>query len=140
MRISRDSVSVAREIESSPDPLVSRLLSARVRFNEEYADEEDSEWLLSVIVVEPGDTLRELDAEMDGQLLANVFARTVHGDPRFKPPCETLEEYAGFYELLFILSDAGHGLSMIVPKTEGINGDLLAMCRRWATPAQEIPE
>ena len=140
MRIYRDAESIAHEIESSRDPLISKLLAARVHQGLEYQDEDNPEWLLSVIVVEPGDTLADLNPEANGELLANAWSGTKYFEPNYRPPCETLEEYPTFYELLFVLSDWGNGLSLIVPKEEGIDPDLLTMCKRWATPAEEIPE
>jgi hypothetical protein len=42
------------------------------------------------------------------------------------------------YEMLFIQSDEGHALVILIPKTAGIDPELLAMCAQYATPAQEL--
>ena len=139
MRLLRDPLSITAEIESSPDPLVSKLLAARVEFNRQYEDEYEPGELLNVIVIEAGDTLQVLDAEMGGHFLSNAYSAKRFGDAGFKPCWETLEEYSTFYEMLFIQSDEGHGLAVIVPKEEGIDPELLVLCERHATPAQELP-
>ena len=71
---------------------------------------------------------------MNGCFLINHYSRRRLGDPGFMPCFETLEEHATVYEMLFIQSDEGHALVILVPKTSGIDADLLAMCAQYATP------
>lgn len=73
------------------------------------------------IVVEPGDTVAELEAETGWPILDDPFY-------------ESLEEHDAFYEMLFITTDDGFGITLFVPKAENISGDLLVMCRSQATP------
>ena len=40
------------------------------------------------------------------------------------------------YEMLFILNDDGCGITVFIPKKEGVSGDLLALCAQFSTPAQ----
>ena len=37
--------------------------------------------------------------------------------------------------MVFIISDDGYGIEVWIPKTEGIDPDLLAMCKAFAVPA-----
>ena len=54
-------------------------------------------------------------------------------------PClETLEEHATLYEMLFIQSDEGHALVLLIPKTPAIDPELLALCAQYETPAEEL--
>jgi hypothetical protein len=60
------------------------------------------------------------------------------GHPDFTPSCETPEEHPGCYEMVFILNDDGFGIEIFIPKTGGIDADLLAMCAEYATHRKTI--
>src|ERR1019366_1611891 len=85
-----------------------------------------------MIVVEPGDTVDALEEESSCRILRNLFDKTRFGDPDFAPSCEALEEHSTCYEMVFILNDDGLGISIFIPKTKGIDADLLAMCAIYA--------
>lgn len=106
------------------------------RFAEICADEpyrEDRHGYM--IVVEPGDRTDELEAESNCAILQNVFDDARLGDPDFFPCCEVLEEHPGCYEMVFLLNDDGFAIDIFIPKEEGIDPDLLAMCAAYAVPA-----
>lgn len=86
-------------------------------------------------VVEPGDRLDALNHQIGFSILTNRFDGTHFGDSGFTPSFEILEEHAGCYEMVFIISDDGFGVEVFIPKRPGIDPDLLAMCARYATPA-----
>ena len=90
------------------------------------------------IVVEQGDTVAALEKETNYPLLGSLFDDSRYGDPDFSPSYEALEEHAGCYEMVFILNDEGFGFTVFVPKIEGIDVDLLAMCVRYAAPAPAL--
>jgi len=75
---------------------------------------------------------------MNGCFLTNHYSRRPLGDPAFEPCFETLEEYPTVFEMLFIQSDEGHALVILIPRTSGIDPELLALCADYATPAQEL--
>ena len=94
-----------------------------------------------MVVVEPQDTTDLIEQETGCPILTNPYQETRFGDPDFSPLCETLEEHHGkngtiCYEMLFILNDDGFGITVFIPKKEGVSGDLLALCAQFATPAQ----
>lgn len=62
-----------------------------------------------MIVVEPGDSIESLESETCCSILHNAFDDTHFGDFDFTPCFEALEEHAGCYEMVFILSDSGFG-------------------------------
>ena len=135
MRILRDTESINAEISENADPQIANQLTRHLRFDAEYHDPDVGN-LLTVFVVEPGDTLPTIDHAMDGCFLTNHYSRRQLGDPDFVPCFESLEEHATFYEVLFIQSDEGHALVILVPKAQGIDRDLLSLCARYATPAE----
>jgi hypothetical protein len=49
---------------------------------------------------------------------------------------DVLEEHDACFELVFAEGDAG--TVIFIPKTEGIDADLLAFCRAYAEPAPDL--
>ena len=92
-----------------------------------------------MIVVEPGDTVRELEQESSCAILHDLFDDIPFGDPEFTPSFDILEEHHACFEMLFITNDDGFGITLFIPKTEGIDADLLAMCAEYATAAHADP-
>jgi hypothetical protein len=88
-----------------------------------------------MIVVEPGDTVQELEQESSCCIGHDLFDDIPFGHPDFTPSFEILEEHHGCFEMLFITNDDGFGITFFIPKTEGIDADLLAMCAEYATAA-----
>ena len=75
---------------------------------------------------------------MDGCFLTNHWSGRRLGDPGFSPCFETLEEYPTLFEMLFIQSDEGHALVLLIPKRSDIDQDLRSLCAKHATTAQEL--
>ncbi|MCX7178499.1 MAG: hypothetical protein NTX56_06870 [Proteobacteria bacterium] len=92
------------------------------RFAEVFADEPyDAEQHGYFIVVEPGDTLEQLDQEC-GLPILEYF--------------ECVEDHHEFFEIVCILNDDGFGISCYVPRhTEGIDTRLLSVLEAAAIPA-----
>jgi hypothetical protein len=88
-----------------------------------------------MIVVEAGDTAGTVEKESGCPILHGYFDDVRFGDPSFAPSFEALEEHAGCYEMVFILNDDGFGVDIFIPKSEGIDAELLALCRAYAIPA-----
>ncbi|MBP8285450.1 MAG: hypothetical protein KAX57_01280 [Rhodoferax sp.] len=73
-----------------------------------------------ILIVELGDTLANLDAQLGFPILANRH--------------ESVLEHTHWYELVYVLGQDGFGIEVFVPK--GIDlPELLAMCRLYAVPA-----
>ena len=137
MRFLRDTSSINSEIKENPDPAIANLLTRHLEFGAEFNPDDPAD-LLTVFVIEPGDTLTTIDAAMNGCFLTNHYSGRRFGDPGFAPCFETLEEYPTLYEMLFIQSDEGHALVVLIPKTSAIDPELLALCAQHATPAEEL--
>ena len=78
------------------------------------------------VVPEPGETIPQLVEALGTDLL------TVDGCPLW----ELIDEHPTCYEFVIVMSDAGEGAEVFIPKT-GMAADLLALCQLHATPAQE---
>ena len=72
-----------------------------------------------LIVVEPGDSVQDLEEESGCPF--SCF--------------EVLEELATCYEMVFVPGDGDFGIVIFIPKVEGIDADLLAVCAEYAIPA-----
>lgn len=88
------------------------------------------------LVVEQGDPLHVLEQQLGFSVLHDRLNWTHFNEPGFARPFEFIEEHSGYFEMVFVLSDDGYGVEIFVPKS-GADPDLLAMCRRYAIPAQE---
>jgi hypothetical protein len=95
------------------------------------------------IVVEGGDAASEIEATVGWPILHGLFDDLPYTDPDFQPCSEILEEHRNehscIYEMVFISSDDGTFACLLIPDEEGIDADLLAVCRSWATPAVSTP-
>jgi len=116
------------------DPDIRQLVERR--FHEICAGEPyDRDVHGEMIVVEPGDSLCDLENETGLPIATNPFDDVRFPDPAFTPVCEALEEHAACYEMTFILTDDGCGVSLFIPKQLGIDAELLALCARFSVPA-----
>ena len=86
-------------------------------------------------LVEPGDSIAEVEAATSCQVIHDRFNNSRYGDATFQPSFEWLVEHPTFYEAVFVISDDGYGIDLIIPKAIGIEADLLAMCAEYAVPA-----
>ena len=89
------------------------------------------EMFVSVIIVEAGDTVEDIEEEIGFSILINLFDDIIYPDPDFMPSCEALEDHGGCYEMLFILSDGDEAIEIFIPKA-GVDPLLLAMCSQFA--------
>ena len=96
-----------------------------------------------MVVVEVGDTVEQLEQEIRLPILHGLFDDVPFGHPDFAPCFEILEEHRNgnscIYEMVFISNDDGAATALFIADTEGIDADLLAMCRSFATPAVNMP-
>ena len=92
-----------------------------------------------LIVVEGGEAVSEIEQAAGFPILTGLFDDLPYTDPGFQPCSEILEkftyEHGCIYEMVFIGNDDGAATAIFIADTEGIDADLLAMCRSFATPA-----
>lgn len=138
MIVLRDPQSVGKVTDSYIRELVA-LRFAQIMAGEPY----DYDRHGYMVVVELGDTVEKLEQEIGLPILHGLFDDLQFGDPDFTPCFEILEEHRNgntcIYEMVFISNDDGAATALFVPDQEGIDADLLAMCRSFATPALNMP-
>jgi hypothetical protein len=119
MLLIKDLPSVSRIADSS----LRDLLIARARELQPYLDGDDLSELVTFLVVEPGDSLTAIDEQLGFRLLGDELRRF-----------EIITDHAAWYEIVFILSDDGAGIEVLVPKHIAIDPELLRMCADHALP------
>jgi hypothetical protein len=138
MIVLRDPRSVVQVADSYIRELVA-LRFAQVMAGEPYDDDRHG----YMVVVEVGDTVEQLEQEISLPILHGLFDDAPFGHPDFAPCFEILEEHRNgntcIYEMVFISNDDGAATALFVPDQEGIDADLLAMCRSCATLAVSTP-
>lgn len=117
------------QINSIIDPDIHKLVILRLA-------QLDSNLPVRMIIVQPGDTLLDIEKEMGFPILTNLFDDISYPYPDFIPSCEALEDYGGCYEMLFILGDGDDAVEIFIPKT-GVDPLLLSMCSRFAIMATQ---
>ena len=119
------------------DPDIRRLVKERID-QVINGDKYDPEIHGEFTVVETGDSIDSLEEESGCPLTTSPFTEARYPDPEFAPIWEALLEHETCYELVFIFTDDGAGVSMFVPKSMGINAELLALCARYGEPVPAV--
>ena len=111
------------------------------RINDLGGESFDSNELGYFLVVESSDTLEALSAQLGFDMLRNRFTGIRFNATGFTPSFEFIEEFPACYDMVFVLDDTGIGVEIFVPKEEGIDPDLIAMCRMYAytAPPEDSP-
>jgi hypothetical protein len=91
-----------------------------------------------IVVIEAGDSLDDISSAIDFNILTNSFTGLRFGEPGYEPTFEVLEESPDCYELVFTHGDGDDGIVIFIPKVVGIDPELLAYCRMYATAAPGV--
>ena len=87
------------------------------------------------VLVEVGDSIAEIEATTGCQLMYCLSKDSRYDESKVQPSFEWLVEHPTYYEAVFIISDDGYGVDLLIPKLLGIDDDLLAICVKYAVPA-----
>jgi hypothetical protein len=112
------------QLHSITDPDILKLVKLR-------HDQLGDEMFGSVIIIEAGDSLSDIEEEIGFSILTNLFDDIRYPDPDFVPCFEVLEDHGGCYEMVFILSDCDEAVEIFIPK-HGVDPLLLSMCSQFA--------
>lgn len=126
----RNSADMDRALVSLLDPALRRLLT--LRRDQLAEDGLDLEEIVHIIIVRPGDTLAEVEAEAGVAIATNLVDGKRLGDPDFQALFEHVTRNDGYLEAVMILSDDGFGLVLFVPDTIEIDPAISLLLRRHA--------
>ena len=126
-------------IDQISNPAIRELVQQRI--NDLGGEAFDSNELGYFLVVESSDTLEAWSAQLGFDMLRNRFTGIRFNATGFTPSFEFIEEFPACYDMVFVLDDTGIGVEIFVPKEEGIDPDLIAMCRMYAytAPPEDSP-
>ena len=111
------------------------------RINDLGGEAFDSSELGYFLVVESSDTIEAIQKQVGFNILQNRFTGIRFNATGYTPSFEFIEEFPACYDMVFVLDDTGIGIELFVPKEEGIDPDLIAMCRMYAytAPPEDAP-
>lgn len=131
------------QLTAIANPYIRQLAGLRFSQLESHDDPDAPDADGYFIVVEAGDAVSEIERATGFPILRSLFDDLPFGDPDFYPCTEILEEHRNaqicIYEMVFIGSDDGAFTCLLVPDEEGIDEQLLALGRSFATPAMTSP-
>lgn len=129
----RDAQAMRLTIQSTADMALRSLLERRFE-QFDTIDGYDLGEVAHFLVVQPGDTMEGVDAALGFPILANLVDGTPYGAPDFTPSTEWISDHGDWFEMAYVLSDDGFGWIVFVPKADGVDANLLAMCADHALP------
>ena len=94
-------------------------------------DQLGDEMFGSLIIVEVGDSLSDIEQEIGFSIMTNLFDDVRYPDTDFVPFFEALEDHGGCYEMLILFSDGDDAIEIFIPK-DGVDPLLLSMCSQFA--------
>lgn len=122
--------------QSDLDPHLLALLAER--YDQLTADlDGDPDGYVQVLIVEPEDTLSEIEDALGFSPLVNFVDGAHYGEREFTPSWEWLADHDGWFELVFVLSDDGAGALVFVPDHPGVDPELLSACVDYAAQSAD---
>jgi hypothetical protein len=115
MHFYRNTIFLQTSVTFESDTQLQGLIAQRLLDLADY-DESLSE-LIHILVIEPSDTLTDVDAELGFSLTDR--------------PWDVVESYPGWYEITVVLSDDGFGWVIYVPKHANTDPALLEQCANY---------
>lgn len=116
MNIIRTSEAMARALDSPLDPELHELLGAYWASLEEFG----AELLAEVVIVEAGDTLEQVE---------QAYGRRLVADRQFTFTVELITQHDHWFDVVWIISDDGFGLVLLIQIHPDTDARLLAACR-----------
>lgn len=118
------------DLDSLEDPELLALVRQRIADTAEYVDHFSE--LVFFVIVQPGDDIATVDEALGFTVIANRFDGIPFGQAGFTPSWDVLAEFPSWFEMVYVLSDDGNGVTVFVSKASGTPEELLAMCRAFA--------
>jgi len=115
-------------IQQMSNIAISKIVQERI--NDIGGDVFDAAEVGYFLVVESGDTIEAINAQLGFDILCNHFTGIRYDQTGFTPSFEFVEEFSACYDMVFVLSDDGYGVEVFVQKASGVSPDLLAMCQQ----------
>jgi hypothetical protein len=102
------------------------------RINDLGGDTFDASTTGYFLVVEDGDTLAALSAQVGFPILCNRMTGIRYDQAEFTPSLEFVELIGEIFDAVWILDDSGFGVEIFLQIGDGVDPDLLAMLKHYA--------
>ena len=86
-----------------------------------------------IVVLELGDTSEQLSETIGLDVLSDPWTGVRFGEYAFHPAFEVLLEHAWFFELVIVPGDGDYGIVIFIPKSAGVDPELLSFCHAYAS-------
>jgi hypothetical protein len=123
-------ISDLSEAASIADPELRHLIEKTIR-DLSHDVPYDPDELGYFLIVQLGDSLDAINEQIGFDIMVNRWSGIRFGDTGFAPSFELVDEFPGWFEMVFIQSDDGFGIEAFIAKSIDIP-ELLAMCQRYA--------
>ena len=114
MRAYRDTFAMMDAVTIEKDLQLQELISKQIENLNEY--EEPLSELIHILVIEPGDALAEVDAQLGFSLSTR--------------PWDLVDPHSDWYEITIVVSDDGFGWVVYIPIHQDLDLDLRECCAR----------
>ena len=84
------------------------------------------------VVVQPGDSLKALEAELGFSVFQNCVDGRRFGDPEFSPSSEWIADHGHCFEMVFIFDDSGFAHVVLIQNSPVQNRKLRLLCLTYA--------
>ncbi|QXQ06835.1 hypothetical protein KX816_01850 [Sphingosinicellaceae bacterium] len=88
--------------------------------------------LTHILVVQPGDTEADIIDEIGLSPVINFIDGHRYGEAGFQPSWDWLHDVGGWFELIYTVGDTGFAYVLLIQDDEGVDPELLGMCREYA--------
>lgn len=124
------------QLEQVEDPYLHSLIEQRFRdiTIEGYSYDE----LAIFILVEPGDSIADLEQAGGIWITTGIFSEAKYGDPDFSPCFEVLDAHPGHGWEMVHCGVGDFGVSTVIPDVEGIDPELLRFCHEYGEAVPPI--
>ena len=123
-----DAKAIVRAPRVMTDPQLENLLYDRVRDWTELGLLD----LTHLVIIEVGDTDASIMEELGFSPLINPLDGLRYGTAGFVLPFDYLEDHGGWFELFVTVGNDGFAFHLFVRDREGVDPELLSMCRAHA--------
>lgn len=124
MHMIRTAEALSRLLHKPPDenirPILDRLNDTYAEFGDEIAD---------ILILQAGDMLTDVERDYGQRLVA---------EGRFTFPVELIQQHTGWIEVLWVISDDGQGLVLMIQDDPRIDPELQSACQHALAEAYPL--
>jgi hypothetical protein len=94
--------------------------------------------LSGCVLVEPGDTAAALEQVLGLSIVTSLFDAVRYPHDDYVPSFEVIEDHGDGYEMVFITDDDTGSTVLFIPKSAGMDAELLSLCQAFAITSSQI--